>query len=526
MKKARVFLLALVILGLLCGCGTAVTQTKDLAREAEAARFAADGSAYIVTESGSTPLDDVSDGYVTPDRSHIVTLTDSGEIFYSDAAMENTVKVCDNAASLSDVRNDGFFYTGENDTTYRVRFGVEESDKLGEGVKYTVAKNTTSVLYATMDGKLFLLGCDTTEALKAGTFDDSVMVEGISDNGSIAIWLLNSGNQYTPVIYNGGDKKTCESYSSYISFFGAEFSKDQKLVVLGSYNSNTIYIAGEGMEAVKVSLPSALFLPVFYSEKGRVRDTNAADITAVFAVVDAESATSLYRITLDGDKERLLTDVWLNDIRNGRLIYTDNDENLYTAEAAAANIEETKISGSVDRVRMVSNGQYVYFTKNAEDDEATLCVYNVAKDSVQKIGSCANAKISVSTDGAEVYFFKDTEEAKGTNVSYGDLYRWTYSEKEAESVKLASDVLTDSLSSFLASGEIDKDNFTFERYNGTVSNGGEEKVSYDLVRVRGGKTEKEQSELIRGKYTKQETEAPAAARPTEAPAEAPAEEVY
>ena len=121
MKKARVFLLALVILGLLCGCGAAVTQTKDLEREAEAARFAADGSAYIVTESGSCSLEDVSNGCITPDRKHIVTLTDSGEIFYSDAAMENTVKVCDNAASFTRVRNDGFFYTSENDVTYRVR---------------------------------------------------------------------------------------------------------------------------------------------------------------------------------------------------------------------------------------------------------------------------------------------------------------------------------------------------------------------------------------------------------------------
>ena len=209
------------------------------------------------------------------------------------------------------------------------------------------------------------------------------------------------------------------------------------------------------------------------------------------------SATSLYRITLDGDKERLLTDVWLNDIKNGRLIYTDNDETLYTAEAAAANIEETKISGSVDQVRMASNGQYVYFTKNAEGGEATLCVYNVAKDSVQKIGSCANARIRVSTDGTEVYFFKDTETVDGKYVSYGELYRWTYSEKGAESVKLASDVLTDSLTSFLESDEIDKNNFTFDRFNGIVTKDGEEKISYDLMRFRGGEVEREQSELIR-----------------------------
>ena len=146
---------------------------------------------------------------------------------------------------------------------------------LGADVVFSTAYNTTSVLYATPDGKIFLLGCDTSEALKVGTFDDSVIVESISDNGSIAVWLLNSDNQYTPVIYNGGDKKTCESYSSKYAGFGHSFSKDQKLVVLGSYSSNTMYIAGEGMETVRVSMPNVLDVPMFYSEKGRITDTNA-----------------------------------------------------------------------------------------------------------------------------------------------------------------------------------------------------------------------------------------------------------
>lgn len=504
MKRLLTLFSALIILGILCGCGGAATETAeekiDLTRTTAAVQNALDGAAYIVTESECYPVTSgLREGYVTPDRNNVVMLTESGELSYSNAAMENIVEVSGSVASVSDIRNDGFFYTSEDSITYRVRFGAEENDKLGEDVRYTVAKHTTSVLYATTEGKIFLLGCDTADKVRIGTFEDRVTVWEVSDNGGIAVWLLNEGKQYTPVIYNRGDKKTCEPYSSNYPGFSAELSKDQKMVVLGSYYSNTVYFAKEGEEAVKVSLPDDLFLPIFYSEKGRIRDTNAEDVRAVFFNVDAKSGTNFYGMTLDGEKERLLTNTAWTLVENGNVIYLDDDENLYIAAVSAAGLEEgKKISGGVDRVRMPLNGRYVYFTRNADNGVATLCVYNVEKDSVQKIADECADKLCVSTDGAAVFYFKNTANVKDTySISYGDLYGWTYSEENAESVKIASDVLIDSLTSFLASGEVEKDCFVFERFNARTKKDETACISYDLVRWNGTETEKVQSELYK-----------------------------
>lgn len=503
MKRLLTLFSALIILGILCGCGGAATETAeeeiDLTRTTAAVQNALDGAAYIVTESECYPFTSgLREGYVTPDRNNVVMLTESGELSYSNAAMENIVEVSGSVASVSDIRNDGFFYTSEDSITYRVRFGAEENDKLGEDVRYTVAKHTTSVLYATTEGKIFLLGCDTADKVRIGTFEDRVTVWEVSDNGGIAVWLLNEGKQYTPVIYNSGDKKTCEPYSSNYPGFSAELSKDQKMVVLGSYYSNTVYFAKEGEEAVKVSLPDDLFLPIFYSEKGRIRDTNTEDVRAVFFNVDAKSGTNFYGMTLDGDKERLLSNIQGAWVQDGRVIYVDEDRNLCYAPMTSSGIgEEKKISGDVDRLDFPETGDCIFFTKNADGDTATICVYSFKEESVQKLSGNVSGRFYLGTDGATVFFFKNVEDVKNTYSTYGDLCRWTYAKKDVESEKLASDVLTSSLTSMLDSGEIEKNGFLFEKFNAATEVDGKNCISYDLMKYNGKETEKVQSELYR-----------------------------
>lgn len=506
MKKALAVLSALLSLSLLCACGAAAGQPAEeqseeiLERTAASARAAADGAAYIVTESECyTVKSGLQDGYITPDRTRLVTLTESGELSYSDVTGENAVTVSDSAASVSDVRNDGFFYTSKADVVYRVRFGAEDTERLGANAKYTVAEHTTSVLYATTSGKLYLLACDTAEKTKAGSFEDSVIVQEVSDNGALAVWVLDDGEQYTPVIFNGGDKKTCESYSGAIyrslrfPGFNAEFSKDQKLAVMGSWLNNVLYIAEEGKETLKVSLPEEMSYAQFYSEKGRIRDTNAEEINAVFVLVDASSGSSLYGITRGGEKERLLTNVDIVRIGNGRLFCLDEEGELSVAEIHDLRTEEgEKISGSAETVRLAQNGKYMYFTKNTEDGVATLCAYNVEEDSVKTVTNECAGKFYISTDGAAVFYFKDTQKIGDTGTTYGDLYRWDSAAQEAESIKIASDVLTDSLTSLFSSGEIDGEQFLFDRFDGKGEAGD---IRYDLMRCRGGETETVQSDL-------------------------------
>lgn len=500
MKRIIAAILALLLVVSLCGCGgTGGAKSGDGTKAAVGLRKGDDESAFLVSEMQTISFDTaLKSGYITADRGHIVTLTENGELSYSDGKQENVVEIEKKAQSISSVRNDGFFFTDEKDVTYRVKFGVEEFVELGENVVYTVAKNNTSVLYATDDGKLNTLAADSTEAVKVGTFEKRVLVMDISDNANIAVWVLNDGSEYTPVIQNGDDRKTCEAYSAKYSGFRVEFSKDQKMAVIGSYYNNTVYIVKEGEDVVKITLPDELSSGNFFSANGRVNTCSAADISSVYVTVEASSGVSLYSLTPDGDKERLLSNIGGMTVHNGRIIYLNEDDDLCYAPVTASGIgEEKKISGDAGQVDFAETGEYLFFTKNADGDTATLCAYSFKDDAVQKISGGVSGRYYVSTDGATVFFFKNVETVKDTYSTYGDLYRWTYAKKDTESEKIASDVLTGSLTSLLDSGELDKNGFLLERFNAATETDGKTTISYDLLKYDGKETAKVQSNLIK-----------------------------
>ena len=402
------------------------------------------------------------------------------------------------------MRNDGFFYEDENTVVYRVKFGEMEGVKSAEDIAFVAADNTVTALYATGDGGVYMLAADSTDAEKVGTFEDQVKVVDISDNANIAVWLLiDEGSSYskdecTPVIWNSGEKKTCASYSTYVSDLGVEFSKDQKLAVVGPSFGNTVYIVKEGEDVVKITLPDELSSGNFFSANGRVNTCSAADISSVYVTVEASSGVSLYSLTPDGDKERLLSNIGGMTVHNGRIIYLNEDDDLCYAPVTASGIgEEKKISGDAGQVDFAETGEYLFFTKNADGDTATLCAYSFKDDAVQKISGGVSGRYYVSTDGATVFFFKNVETVKDTYSTCGDLYRWTYAKKDTESEKIASDVLTGSLTSLLDSGELDKNGFLLERFNAATETDGKTAISYDLLKYDGKETAKLQSNLIK-----------------------------
>lgn len=251
---------------------------------------------------------------------------------------------------------------------------------------------------------------------------------------------------------------------------------------MGSYFSNTVYIVKEGEDAVKIALPDELSSGNFFSANGRVYTQNAADITSVFATVESSSGASLYSLTLDGDKERLLSGIGSMKIQGGRVIYLNEDDDLRYAPVTSSGIgEEKKISGEADQVDFAETGEYLFFTKNADDDTAALCAYSFKDDGVQKVsGDVSRKGYYVSTDGATVFFFKNVEKVKDAYSYYGNLYHWTYA-KDAESEKLTSDVLTNSLTRLFDSGELEKNAFLLERFNAVTENA----ISYDLLKYDG-----------------------------------------
>lgn len=159
--------------------------------------------------------------------------------------------------------------------------------------------------------------------------------------------------------------------------------------------------------------------------------------------------------------------------------------------------EEKKISGDAHSFEIPETGSHLFFTKNYDDGTAALCAYDFKDGAVQKVSGNVSVSLYLSTDGTTVYYFKNTESVKDTYRSYGDLYCWTYSKKETEGSKIASDVLTSSLTSFLSSGELEKNGFWFERFNSAITVDGSTCVAYDLMKYDGKDAAKVQPGLYK-----------------------------
>ncbi len=466
----------------------------------------AEGGSCIVTENGVIDFDETTEGYMTSDRNHIITLTD-GTLSYSDAKMENNVEVDTGVAGFNLVKNDGFVYADEDYEIYRVIFGTEEPLKLPELNDGIVADNKTTLLYSTQDS-IYTLASDSDEKNKVGTFTDDVRLIAISDDASTALWLLNDRDgELTPVFCVNGETTKGETYTSkYSSGFYAYFSADQSLMVAYSFDANYIYIVKVGEELVKVTLPDEVYS--VGCNKGAIVQTKATDITSLYVTIEADSGQKLYGITLDGEKESLLANIGQAQVSNDKVVYTDEDGDLYYADVNGMSIgEETKITGDCDDFYFTNSGKYVYLTKDYDSSTSTasLYTYKLGDDKPTRISSDVYfdsywiVSYSISTDGSSVYYLKDMEEVSDSYSSYGNLYCWTYSAKDPASEKIAGDVLGRSVTSFLKyRNGIDKTNVVFERFNSTTEKDGETYISYDLIKWNGKETEKLCSDLIKG----------------------------
>lgn len=97
--------------------------------------------------------------------------------------------------------------------------------------------------------------------------------------------------------------------------------------------------------------------------------------------------------------------------------------------------------------------------------------------------------IQIGSDGKTVYFLKDVERIKGTYTDCGDLYVWSYGKGESE--KLTSEVIENSLTSNLTTGEINKNGFVYFKFNSKT----EDEILIDAFYYNGKESVKMASEL-------------------------------
>lgn len=438
------------------------------------ARMTDDGTAYIPLFDGTsiTINEEVQSAVLTKDRKHIVVLLKDGLLYITDGQLANKTTIADNVTTFI-VRNDGILYEDDENVLYRVMFADYANVKIGEDVAFVVATDTTSVLYATGEGKVYTMAATTSEATKVGTFENRAELEAISNDGQISIWVDKDSSDLTIYLSEGDSRTTLGQVDSKYNYTYATFTDDQKIIVVTNSYCNRMWIKSVGSDPVEVKLAGEPQNHTVYTANGNLSDEISTNVQSLYFSTESDSGNNLYNITLSGDRERVLSKINTFTISNGYIIFTDTESNLFYGKLNGTEVlDEEKIASEVSIFEVTENGKYVYYTKDYDDEVATLYCYKLGEDSPVKIASevaCYGGWSygwtynAYSTDGATVFYFKDLEEVEDTYSDHGTLLMWTYGDESSQ--KIASEVLTYSITSGLSSGEVKKNSLMFLKYS-------------------------------------------------------------
>lgn len=465
-----------------------------------------DGIAYIPLLDGSCIAinNDVDTAAITKDREHVVVLLNDGTLYVTDKNQTTKIIIADDCDSIYryNIRNEGFFYIDARENVYKVIFSDFSSHKLGNDIEFVVAPNSTSVLYATDSGDIYSMRSTETEAYKIGTYLDSVELEAISDDGEISVWVAENDDAQTIILNDGDDKVTLGNTGYEYNYTHVTFSKDQGLLVVESPYNDCIWIKYPGQEPIQVKLGAELRDNTIYTSKGCLSDAQSDDVPSLYISTVADIGTNVYNISMDGDRERLLSKVDNYCIADGYITYTDTEKNLYYAKLDEKNtVDGIKIASDVDMFELTKNGKYVYYMKDCDMDLGILYCYKIGEKEPVKIASevaCDDSWYwgemctTCSTNGSSVLFFKDMEEISETYTELGTLMLWSYKDKSTS--KISSEVINYSVTSCLQSGDIDTSSFLFKKYS-TLDD--DDNIYVNLMQYNGTKVTELAADIIR-----------------------------
>ena len=461
----------------------AARETLDAAKQELEAHYAviegkvgSDGTGYLPRMDG-TMLEirgDVVALWLLKDRKTAVILERDGTLYT--LAGEEKQTLAAEVSSVQTVRSSGVLYLDGEGYLYRQLFDVDEPVRLGQNPEAITAETSLTTLFVDAEKNLYLLKEDAQEPEKISqcTQDGaSVELEAVTDDGGTAIWMeVNKTDKKSSVyLYETGDRSLLgEVDSAYSSTYPA-FSADGALLAVGNTSASTLWFQKSGGEVVKAKLGGTLSSAALYTKDGRL-DESTGDADGLYALVKASDSSSAYFITLDGDREKIVSDIRAFQIANGKICYLTTDKDLYLADIDGAQATDAvKLAGEVVDFDIAADGETVYYVKNFEEKEksASLYRYSVAQGEAEKLSSEAYTLglwglyyscYSLSSDGKTVFFFEQMQ-------SIGDTYSTSGVLKCAAvgsgPVQVSTDIMV-SLESGLLNGSIDPKHVMLEKY--------------------------------------------------------------
>ncbi|MDO4478785.1 MAG: zinc-ribbon domain-containing protein [Lachnospiraceae bacterium] len=325
-----------------------------------------DDSVVLSLENGkSITVEEASRATMTADGQHLIVLYTDKSLYIMDKNQKERVCVADKCKSYAYVRNDGFYYEDSKGKVYRVKYKDGSTVLLEDLIYLTVAPNTTTALYRNSRHQMMQLNhtSDVPEKISAYKLPKYIMdslekedplvgeepeADQITDEGDMALWVEGTDDGQASVwCYEDGIKsKILENDDDDIDLY---HSKDQGTCVIET--EGKIWIKRRGEEPISVGKPSGSVYNICTAE-GYIEDVNVMNKDYIYFEADASEKENFYVITPEGDRERLLANVFVLSIGNGRIVWKDEDDSLYHGK-----LEGAKISDETCPVYMIGEMQ-------------------------------------------------------------------------------------------------------------------------------------------------------------------------
>lgn len=511
--KKILCLLAVSTMCLLCACSGSQSSA-SVKKLSVSAEVSADGDAYIPMDDGSTikieaGSADVTKAVLAADDEHIIVLQEDGVLYITDKKLAEKKELSDSCAKILGTRKDGIIYQNEDGACYRALFTDSEPLELGSDIKVRLASYDLSLIYAANES-VYTLPYNSTESSKIENVSDNATLCAVSNDGRYGLLTVDVGDIRAIYLTEDGnisklDKPEIQSKytSSLLNSLPAAYmniSADDELMVITSDDADSLWIKQSDKDIVKASLGALLSSSVVYTKDGYLSESTGENISSIYVAVEGNSGDSIYNITLDGEREQVLSGVSSYSIKDGYIFYIDTDDALYYAKLDGnATTDEAKIASDVAYFEVSDNAQYIYyirdFTGSYGVGTGTLYMYKVGTDEPEKVDSDVYKNYSgaatFSSDGNAIYYLTDASLIGDSYTADGTLMKWTYGSDSPE--KIASEVVEYSLTSNLYSGELNANGFWFEKYDSLDSDGD---IHVNLMYCKGTETEKIVSDII------------------------------
>ncbi len=271
-------------------------------------------------------------------------------------------------------------------------------------------------------------------------------------------------NNDTVKLFEASDLDSAAETEVYFTNNGSSFimyddaSEDGKLYTWDAENGCTSHNTGGEIDSS------------LYIANGALTYENEAAVDGVYYETCSDDSYELYYLSFTGDREKIVSGLSYEGVQifNGNLYYIDEDNVLYTASIAGAELgEKEKIASDVYDYKLMSDGKTVAYLKDYDsDDGGSLFIKSSGKDA-EKIAS--DIKYFHCTDKNNLLVMKDTQAVSDSiSAIYGELYLYNGGD---ELVKISSDVMLGSLAKYTTARGYDEDSLVFEKYDSSNDDG-------------------------------------------------------